>query len=397
VSLDRIEPDLRERATDLIVIGPLPPPLNGMTVMTEQVLGALAGEGLKVTHVDSSDHRHIGNVGKFDLQNAYLAIRHALNALLVIRRRPKTLVYMPLAQGILGFIRDVLFLGVAKVYECPVLVHFHGAEFGSFYRGLNRLAREIVTWCLSGTVGAIVLSEYAREDIETVRKWPKIHVIPNGIPSVDRPGGSRRAGSRVQILYLSKLSTRKGYADVLRAAPRVLRDFPECRFSFAGGWDNRSELRRAQAIVEELRIGEAIVFHGEVRGAQKLKLLDDADIFVFPPTRPEGQGLVLLEAMRSRLPVVATDIGNMADLVHHNVSGLLVRPNDPSALADALISLSRDGALRSRLGLAGFNVYRDRFTLERFQARLTESVRYHLGIDLQKVVRRNAVEVETIS
>src|SRR6266404_2421120 len=92
--------------TTVLVVGPLPPPLNGMTVMTAYALAAFENEGIPHEHLDTSDHREVGNVGRFDLRNVWLAFQHWIELDLRIRRRRPDLVYLPVAQSTLGFLRD---------------------------------------------------------------------------------------------------------------------------------------------------------------------------------------------------------------------------------------------------------------------------------------------------
>ena len=97
------------------------------------------------------------------------------------------------------------------------------------------------------------------------------------------------------------------------------------------------------------------------------------------PSLREAQGISLLEAMARRVPVVASAVGGIPEVVTDGVSGLLVPPSDPPALARALVRLARSATLRRRLGDAGYEVVRDRFSIEaqvrRIQAVYDEELR----------------------
>jgi glycosyltransferase involved in cell wall biosynthesis len=361
----------------IAAVGPLPPPLNGMSVMTQFALLALGSESVPVAHIDISDHRQIGNVGRFDLENVVLAFRHAHRAQAIISEYKPALVYMPVAQGTLGFLRDSLILAATRRAGVPVVLHFHGAEFGVFYKKANWFIRRLAEWCFEGVVGAIVLTDYAKHDIESVRRWRQIHVVPNGIPEAPAPGTLDIANPHVRVLYVSKLSERKGILDLLQAVPRIVAAVPDVRFVFAGG-GGRVDSARASRMVEQLGLARLVEFHGEVEEVEKLALYNTTDIFVFPPRRPEGQGLVVLEAMRASLPVVATRIGSMSEMVEHGTSGLLVGPGSPDELADAIILLCRDVGLRRRMGQNGREIFDARFTYEHFRRSLVAAVSCHL-------------------
>ena len=96
-----------------------------------------------------------------------------------------------------------------------------------------------------------------------------------------------------------------------------------------------------------------VLFAGRVSDADKARFYKTAHIFCAPSTGQESFGIVLLEAMAAGLPVVASDIHGYKRVVQRNVSGLLVEPRDPDAIADALERLVCEPALRERLGQAG--------------------------------------------
>ena len=98
---------------------------------------------------------------------------------------------------------------------------------------------------------------------------------------------------------------------------------------------------------------EDVLFAGRVSDVDKARFLKTADIFCAPSTGQESFGIVLLEAMAAGLPVVASDIHGYKRVVQRNVTGLLVEPKDPDAIAAALERLICEPELRQRLGSAG--------------------------------------------
>lgn len=146
-------------------------------------------------------------------------------------------------------------------------------------------------------------------------------------------------------------------------------------------------LARALRLLEERSFRATLVGDGpdraaveaELRGAATLAgerhdvpaLLADADVFVLSSTS-EGMPLTVLEAMAAGLPVVASAVGGLPELVEDGVTGLLVPPRDPEALADVLRRLLADADLRRRLGAAGRARAEERFDLPRFRAEHVE-------------------------
>jgi glycosyltransferase involved in cell wall biosynthesis len=184
----------------------------------------------------------------------------------------------------------------------------------------------------------------------------RVRVIPSAVDArtlVARRGRAetRRAlgadEERVCALALAALVRRKGLDVLLEALARApLRDAPLTLW-IAGDGPERSDLEAraaAQGVAPRVR------FLG--RRDDKADLLAACDLLVLP-SRREGLGVAALEAMACGRAVLASRVGGLADAVVHERTGLLVPPEDPDALAVALARLTRDAALRARLGAAG--------------------------------------------
>ena len=341
----------------ILLVGPLPPPLNGMTVMTALARLGLAREGVPVAHLDLSDHRTVGNVGRLDPRNVVLAFRHGARMHALLARTKPRLVYLPIAQSTLGFLRDALLILAARAHRVPVAVHLHGASFRSFHDGAAAPVRAIVRGCLRGVAAAIVLGESARGIFDGLVPAGRVHVLANGIPAPPRYLPAPRAAERFEVLYMSNLIRGKGYRDLLAAVPAVASAHPALRVRFAGEWSSDREREEVRAEIARLGIGNHVRFVSSATGLRKAELFRGARIFVFPPTAVEGQPVVILEAMSHGLPVVTTPLGGIRDIVVENETGLFVPPSRPAALAAAIRSLLEDAPLRARLGEAGQRRY----------------------------------------
>ena len=109
-------------------------------------------------------------------------------------------------------------------------------------------------------------------------------------------------------------------------------------------------------------IADKVAFLGMIPRPELIQHYYDADLFVFPPIWDEGFGIPPVEAMAAGVPVVATRSGAIVETVQHGETGLLVEKNDPRALAQALLALLTDDALRERMGRAGRLRATTRFT-----------------------------------
>lgn len=177
------------------------------------------------------------------------------------------------------------------------------------------------------------------------------------------------------VAAVGRLSPEKGFDVLTEAAPRVLERVPEAAFVLAG--EGTERLRLEQLIVARGLAGRFLL-PGRVENAASLLAAADA---VAVPSRSEGQGIVALEAMAARRPVVASRVGGLPETVEDGVTGLLVPPEDPATLADALVRLLADAPLRQRLGDVGRRRVEERYTVARMVSRTIEVYSEVLGVE----------------
>jgi glycosyltransferase involved in cell wall biosynthesis len=123
-----------------------------------------------------------------------------------------------------------------------------------------------------------------------------------------------------------------------------------------------------EGYVDRLGLSSAVMFLGVVKDVRQL--LGRADIFVLPTVRREGLSLAVLEAMQHALPVIASRVGGVPEVVDDGVSGMLVPPGSPERLAQAIRTLADDESLRRRMGASGRNRVERLFGIERMVAQI---------------------------
>jgi phosphatidylinositol alpha-mannosyltransferase len=221
----------------------------------------------------------------------------------------------------------------------------HTAGAGLFRRAFrNQLAK---------LHGRIAISRRAREAVEPYVPG-EFRIIPSGIDlSRFRPGVSprpeREPGKR-RILFLGRLDERKGLEVLLRALPAVLKSVPEVRLAVVGS--GPMELR-ARRTAEELGVAASVDFLGPAPPEDLPRLYAGCDVYCAPGLGGETLGIVLLEAMASGAPVVASRIPGYDETIRDGVDGILVPPTEPDALSSALVSVLTDESRRLTLAAAG--------------------------------------------
>jgi glycosyltransferase involved in cell wall biosynthesis len=189
--------------------------------------------------------------------------------------------------------------------------------------------------------------------------------VPEASPPF--PPGTRVLGT------VGHLAGHKGHRYLLDAMQLIVQEEPSVGLAIAGTGDLRAEL---EAQAEALGIARQVCFTGFRHDI--LSLIRCFEIFVFP-SNLEGLGTSVLDAMALGKPVVATQAGGIPEMVQDGVTGLLVPPRDPKALAQAILQLLRQPVLATRFGEAGARRVQQHFTSERMALQTMQV--YHQLVD----------------
>lgn len=243
-----------------------------------------------------------------------------------------------------------------KVLERPLISFLHGI--------LGRLPRRTIV--LSDHVGRF-FTEHGRLDPARMRRVyygidpARFETVAASTADPDALRGS--FGFRpehVVFICVARFAPQKAHDVLLRALSEVRDD--RVRLLLVGDDPFGDGRRSAETLARELRLGDRAVFAGIRRDVPSLLAASDAFVM---PSLWEGFGLAFLEAMSAGLPVVATRVSAIPEVVVENETGLLVPPSDASALSQAMTALAGDPELRARLGRAGRARVRERFGLDR--------------------------------
>jgi glycosyltransferase involved in cell wall biosynthesis len=219
----------------------------------------------------------------------------------------------------------------------------------------------------------------SRQQLENTRrsnllKRSRIHVVPNGIDAElfrPRPVPDVRArlglGNGPVFVTAGRLSPDKGFHHALQALALADGDASSARIVVVGDGEERQRLER---LARELGLDQRVTFAGAQPHEMVALYLAAADGFLFPTERDEASGLVLLQAMACALPVAASKIGGLTEVLGESGEyGMLIPPGDVQALARAMRTLVGDEGLRLRLGEAARGRVLAEYTIERMTER----------------------------
>lgn len=247
-----------------------------------------------------------------------------------------------------AFGRDFLYGRMAKLFRPNAkLVLFNHGWNDNYFSVSVRARKERLARYFSLFDDIVLLTNSFADKVKMLGFKGKTHVITTGIDLAPfhKISAASFEGDVLQLLFLSRIEEAKGIGDLLEAMPRILERFPNAKLIVAGtgGW-----LEQAKIKVEELGLAEHVSFSGYVRGSDKLFLMSESHIFIFP-SYSEGCPVSVLEALASGLPIIYTGVGALPDILNEDVNGLLIPVRSPDAIANAVATLAESGDMRSRM------------------------------------------------
>jgi glycogen(starch) synthase len=281
----------------------------------------------------------------------------------------------------------VAFVGAAfkRNYKVPLLSTIHATERG---RGRGQLGSDqsraihhVEWWLAYESWRVIACSEYMADEISRYFRCPrdKIDTVPNGVDTIrfDRLEGegfarfrNRYALPSEHILFnVGRVVYEKGVQVLVRALPLVVAQQPSAKVVIAGKGPEQESLR---SLAWQLGVGEKAIFTGFISDEDRDRLFKVADCAVFPSLY-EPFGIVALEAMAAKCPVVVSKVGGLQDVVQHAETGIVVHPDDPASLAGGIVHTLQHPDWAAARVASAYHVVREKYNWDHI-ARMTADV-----------------------
>lgn len=250
-----------------------------------------------------------------------------------------------------AFWRDLAYLLVARCCGAKIVYQVHGGALPRQFCIDNRLPAAWLRAVLRLPDALVVL---ASSELAAYREFiadRPVLVVPNGVDWRAFDDGSRGTPVRsasLRLLYLGRLTREKGLVEALQGLAQANARGVRASLVLAGSGPDAPLLR---ALVRRLGLMELVEFVGPVFGGAKRAQYRAADVLLLP-TYAEGLPYALLEGMAAGLPVIATPVGGIPDVVREGVHGLLVPPRDAPAIARAIARLAADRPTLERMRTA---------------------------------------------
>ena len=343
---------------------------GGVAELSHQLARGLAGLGHPV--VVATDQRHedgwrdesqpyivrrvMAAPRRGSRRNPLVLVRH-LRWMSSSRRALRRLLLVEAPDVVIACNYHSLWADVLRQPKLPFVQFVVGEDVAGALRPGRLLARRRMIRTLIRASRVIAISDYSRRLVLRLAGGFVVPaVIPCGFPArMIQPLDAAIGRTGRTVVTVARLESRKGIDTTLHALAALLPRIPGLRYTVVGDGPDRAAL---QKLARDLGIAERVEFTGHVDDERKRAIYLASDLYVMP-SRPgrsgecEGFGISFLEANAHGLPVIGSTAGGIPDAVEDGVTGLLVPPADPKALAAAMARLLADPEARRRMAAAG--------------------------------------------
>jgi glycosyltransferase involved in cell wall biosynthesis len=329
----------------IALVSPFPPQMGGVATVARWLLDHERDVGCRYIAFDLE--RPIGEAGGHFRMVTLGNQLELLARFLPWARRAPSVAHCMVSPTLTGLSRDVLYLGILACFGTRTIAHVH-------------IVRPTVTWWqlmirLVGKLATeiVVLGTAAQATLDGL--GVPSQVVPNAIPFPPATGAVREEAVNTgpfRLLFVGTFGERKGCHELLKAIALLRDDGLDCRLDLAGREEYAGEEECLRNEVASYGLGETVSFLGQHAPDELASLYARSHAFCLP-SHLEGLPLALIEAMAFGLPVVATPVGCVEDIVIHGQTGLLARVGDSTSLFEQISRLIQDADLRRELGRNG--------------------------------------------
>lgn len=373
---------------EVLLIGILPPPINGQTIAFQSLSRELSCEVLTL-----SGKRHESTFGILGKIWVYVGLLAKLFLKLI---RKKYVVYHTISQSKEGFLRDFPIVILSKIFGSKVVLHIHGGNYDNFYNTQNAIIQNLILKMLASANSIIILSEGLKKILDFAPIIAsKIKVVPNGLAwsvngnfqEIKRlPSDSQ---SPINVLFLSNLIESKGYWSVLEAIEILVNRFKiNIQADFCGEFIHYDDATRFKNtsdaerhfldFISSHQLTNHVKYHGITGEETKKELLKNAHFFILPTQyKNEGQPISIIEAMAYSCVVLTTNYRGISEMIQHNKSGIFVAYNDPNSIVEQLKNLIDSPKEFDKISRNSLQNFQERYTKEHHLKQLIEVIKSH--------------------
>lgn len=320
----------------ILMIGPFPPPVHGMSLGNKTLKEALIKK-YQIDHINTTTRKKISNVinmNKFGVKKIWLSFIHIVKGTLKILFNNYNLVYITPSQSINSYLKYIPFIFMANKRKQPIMIHIHGGYFQKMIENSKGIKKKIAIKSLKKISGAIVLGNSFKNMFTEYLNSDSVFVCENGADNhlfltdkeIEKKIKDYDKDETIRISYLSNLIEAKGILDLLEAVLRIKKMGKKIKIYLAGAIEPRIKKRTEEYF---LLLDESVEYYGVIEGIAKKEMLKKSYCFCLPSKHPlgEGQPISIIEGMATGNLIVTTNLGAIPDVVSENYAIFIEKNN----------------------------------------------------------------------
>ena len=349
----------------ILFYGSVPPPLHGASYANSLFVSAPWPEGVEIRHVDCFLSRSLEEMNRFSLPKIFRLLRGMGRLLWDSLTFSPDWVVVPVAFNRGSFLKDGMAVLLMGALRRRVALWCHGQGYKPLRSGKGVLMRLFCRTVMAVPSAVVTPSRQAGLDnafqSEFQNRW---RTIPYGIPDLPRLCPPQK-GEGVKVLFLSNMLQTKGWMTLWKAACNLCPRHDGLSFDFYGQETAEISSEELERFFAQGPSPERIRYRGPAYGETKERAFAQADIFCFPTYYPyETFGIVLVEAMRAGLPLVASRYSGIPEILAEGEGGSLVPPDSVEGLEGEIERLLLDPSLRESMGSFNRRRFESHYTMK---------------------------------
>jgi len=343
----------------ILLIGPFPEPITGMSLANKVLYESLQNRGFKVNRINTSLYSFDENVGTFSFRKFIYFLKFNFYLYKIFRAK---IIYITPGHTFFGVAKYILFFFISELLNKKIIIHIHNNALKLEYENVSKFKQRIMKYVLSKSTSGIVLSESLKENLIPFLPLKNIFIVNNFVEqefiSTERNIINKNSDT-LQIVFLSNLMTKKGIFYFLKSLEELSQKGIKHQTKIAGYIDKG----KREKITRKINKIENVNYLGVVSGVEKKELLEWGNTFVFPSFLNEGLPISILEAMANGHSIISTKHPSLLDLFSEKAITYIDKKSSKD-IVKALMSVN--DLKHKQIVLNNFTYVSKNFTVSKF-------------------------------
>lgn len=355
----------------------IPPPKHGVSLINQRIIEndiinkSFESDLLKIDF--SAKH---SSLNKLSIQKLFKFFSLSLKLFIKLRRNNYNAIYFTLTPTGPGFLRDLFFIFIINLFKVKKILHLHGIGIAYSIKTYP-FFKHLYNFAFNNSVIIHLSKNLLNDEINSVFKDIKYKAFYLN-NSTDKPRKQTSKERINEILFLSNLFPSKGIHDAIEIFYKLSLTYPHLKMNIAGAESSKETTKKITNQIEAYSLQDKVLFFGFANEQLKNDLFGRSDLFLYP-TKNDAFPLVLLEAISHGLPVVASDIGAINEIVLNDKTGFVLKHNNDD-FVNRIIDLIEDQTKFKSYSNNAISHYNENFTSNIFDAKLSTILKAELNI-----------------